>query len=43
MQMADKKSEMRAEVAREVAKRIAVSLGARALWAVIVELFRRDL
>ncbi|MFG2650945.1 hypothetical protein [Streptomyces sp. NPDC048436] len=41
--MADKPSSMRAKVARELATRIAAGLGIRALWAVIVELFGRDL
>ncbi|WP_405804857.1 hypothetical protein [Streptomyces sp. NBC_01187] len=41
--MADKKSSKRSKVARELAQRVAVSLSVRALWAVIVELFRNDL
>jgi hypothetical protein len=41
--MADKKSSMRSKIARELAQRVAVSLGVRALWTVVVELFRHDL
>lgn len=41
--MADNESSVRAKVGRELAKRVVVSLGVRALWAVLVELFRHDL
>lgn len=41
--MADQPSTNRAKFAREVASRVAVALSVRALWAVIVELFRGDL
>ncbi|MFJ8648954.1 hypothetical protein ACIRNI_22890 [Streptomyces sp. NPDC093546] len=41
--MADKPSSMRAKVRRELALRVAAGLGVRALWAVIVELFRHHL
>ncbi|MEU6064665.1 hypothetical protein ABZ864_09215 [Streptomyces sp. NPDC047082] len=37
--MGDKESTPRAGLRAEMAKRIAVALGVRALWAVIVEVF----
>ncbi|WP_263406790.1 hypothetical protein [Streptomyces kanamyceticus] len=41
--MADKPSSKRAGIKREIAIRVAAGLGVRALWAVIIELFRHDL
>lgn len=41
--MADKSSPKRAGVTQELAIRVAAGLGVRALWAVIIELFRHDL
>lgn len=41
--MAERKSSMRTEVGRDLATRITAALAGRALWAVIVEFFRRDL
>nr|WP_268980478.1 hypothetical protein [Streptomyces polyasparticus] len=36
-------STKRSKITRELASRVAVALGVRALWAVVVELFRGDL
>ncbi|MGW0908324.1 hypothetical protein [Streptomyces sp. NPDC002853] len=41
--MTERQSSKRTEVGRELATRVTAALIGRALWAVIVEFFRRDL
>lgn len=41
--MAERESSERTKVGQDLAARITAALVGRALWAVIVELFRRDL